>query len=154
MGNACAKPPASGAEAEPSTPKAEGGVALVSGGSPVPGADVQPAGPKAGVTHTTEGLPASLQHWPNGAGKYIRVSKSTYAANAPNEDRCTVAVDTNEGTILAGVWDGHAGARSFHCEAALPLGALPHARVPRRWAVRRLVGPQHHRDLPGEDGGE
>ena len=79
---------------------------------------------------------------------------STYAANAPNEDRCTVAVDTNEGTILAGVWDGHAGARSFHCEAALPLGALPHARVPRRWAVRRLVGPQHHRDLPGEDGGE
>ena len=121
MGNACAKPPAPGAEAEPSTPKAQGGAALVSaGGSPVPGADVQPAGPKAGVTHTTEELPASLQHWPNGAGKYIRVSKSTYAANAPNEDRCTVAVDTNEGTILAGVWDGHAGARSFHSRPRCP----------------------------------
>lgn len=154
MGNACAKPPVP-AEAEPSTPKAQGGAALVSG-CPVPGADVQPAGPKAGVTHTTEELPASLQHWPNGAGKYIRVSKSTYAANAPNEDRCTVAVDTNEGTILAGVWDGHAGARSFHLPllSRAPLSALPHARVPRRWAVRRLAGPQHHRDLPGEDGGE
>eukprot|EP01043_Picozoa_sp_COSAG02_P043488 COSAG02_NODE_3792_length_6225_cov_5.149037_1_plen_158_part_00 len=71
------------------------------------GPNTQQPGPKAGVIHTTEELPPSLQYWPNGENRYIRVSKSTYPANAPNEDRCTFAADTDTGWIFAGVWDGH-----------------------------------------------
>lgn len=74
------------------------------------GANVQQPGPHVGVIHTTEELPSSLQYWPNGEGRYIRVSKSTYPANAPNEDRCTFAADTDKGYIFAGVWDGHGAA--------------------------------------------
>ena len=40
------------------------------------------------------------------------MSKHTYAANAPNEDRATLAVELDHegnGYIFAGVWDGHAG---------------------------------------------
>ena len=75
------------------------------------GPNTQQPGPKAAVVHTTEEIPPSLQYWPNGEGKYIRVSKSSYPANAPNEDRCTFAADTDKGYIFAGVWDGH-GARA------------------------------------------
>jgi hypothetical protein len=96
------------------------------GGSPGSAADlgenVQQPGPKAAVVHTTEELPPSLQYWPNGENKYIRVSKSTYPANAPNEDRCTFAADTEKGYIFAGVWDGHGAVptpcRNVHLSAA------------------------------------
>ncbi len=36
-----------------------------------------------------------------------RIAKATYGANAPNEDRHTVAVGTE--CLFAGVWDGHGG---------------------------------------------
>lgn len=84
----------------------------------------QQPGSKAAVVHTMEELPLSLQHWANGESKYIRVSKSTYPANAPNEDRCTVAADTQKGFIFAGVWDGH-GVRPYCIHIAEMAAELP-----------------------------
>jgi hypothetical protein len=55
---------------------------------------------------TAESLPAEqslVQH----AGGTIRLHKSTYAANAPSEDRSTVVL--GDGFVFAGVWDGHGG---------------------------------------------
>lgn len=91
------------------------------------GPNTQPDGPRAAVVHTGESLPPSLQYWPNGTDRYIRVSKSTYPANNPNEDRCTFAADTETGYIFAGVWDGH-GAFDPHRPAvatARPKGCTP-----------------------------
>lgn len=81
------------------------------------GPNTQPDGLRAAVVHTREALPPSLQYWPNGTDRYIRVSKSTYAANNPNEDRCTFAADTEKGYIFAGVWDGHG---VFDCPTGRP----------------------------------
>ena len=104
----------------------------------------QPAGPKAAVVHTTEQLPPSLQYWPNGKDKYIRVSKSTYPANAPNEDRCTVAADTEKGYIFAGVWDGH-GAPPSGSFLAVTQCLVDPARYLRSWRpLCGVGGPTHH----------
>ena len=78
------------------------------------------------VSPTAELLPAAasvVQH----AGGTVKVHKSTYAANAPSEDRSTVIF--GDGFIFAGVWDGHGGTPcSEYCEdAAFPLFAAAKA---------------------------
>ena len=76
------------------------------------GANVQLPGPTKAVVHTNDSIPLSLQFWPNGTeDNFVRVSKSTYAANAPSEDRCTIFADSERNCIFAGVYDGHAGGR-------------------------------------------
>lgn len=68
--------------------------------------------PMCGIIHTADAVPLSLRQFPigGGGGRQMRVHKATYDANMPSEDRCTIVVDVEAGTLLAGVWDGHAGA--------------------------------------------
>jgi hypothetical protein len=52
----------------------------------------------------------------SGGGAVVRLFKASYPANAPSEDRSTLAVA--RGFVFAGVWDGHGGAAAAeHCEA-------------------------------------
>ena len=76
------------------------------------GPNIQLPGPSRAVVHTEDSIPPSLRFWPNGTGdEFVRVSKSSYAANAPSEDRCTIFADSEHNCIFAGVYDGHAGGR-------------------------------------------
>ena len=76
------------------------------------GPNVQLPGPTRATVHTGDSIPPSLRFWPNGTGeKFVRVSKSSYAANSPSEDRCTLFADSEHDCIFAGVYDGHAGGR-------------------------------------------
>lgn len=64
------------------------------------------------IVHTSDPLPAHMQNQKRNDGADIRMYKSTYDANAPNEDRYTCALDSEDGTrgtrfMMAGVWDGH-----------------------------------------------
>eukprot|EP01048_Picozoa_sp_COSAG05_P012513 COSAG05_NODE_1257_length_5359_cov_5.368251_1_plen_204_part_00 len=55
-------------------------------------------------------VPAELRSFRVGkGGGAARISKSTYAANDPNEDRNTIAIGEN--FLFAGVWDGCAPLR-------------------------------------------
>ena len=82
---------------------------------PTPVIAVPPAPTGVHKFTTSQPLPQSMADWSIGEKLNIRMSKHTYAANAPNEDRSTLAVDMDfkdSGYIFAGVWDGHAG---FKC---------------------------------------
>lgn len=63
---------------------------------------------RATVLHTRDPSTATmrrLEHAPS--DKTIRLSKAEWAANAPSEERHTVALSTN--SLFVGVWDGHGG---------------------------------------------
>ena len=58
------------------------------------------------VLHTADEIPAALRRLHHArSGQTLRVYKSDYPANAPSEDRHTLAIATD--SVFAGVWDGH-----------------------------------------------
>ena len=96
-------------------------------------ADARAAFPLKATLHakTAEPLPAE-QATRSHHGGSVRVHKATYAANAPSEDRSTLAL--GEDFIFAGVWDG---ARS------LPRPRLRPA-APRSFVWHRVGRPRRH----------
>ena len=76
--------------------------------------DARAAFPLKATLHakTVETVPAE-QATRSHHGGSVRVHKATYAANAPSEDRSTLAL--GEDFIFAGVWDG--AFRALSCRA-------------------------------------
>lgn len=70
--------------------------------------------------------------------RHGRIYKATYAANAPNEDKMTVAADLEAGHILAGVWDGHAG---DHCSQFIDAHVI---KIAKTELERGHEGGRHH----------
>ena len=58
------------------------------------------------VLHTGDASPTEWARFRRHR-RSVRIAKATYGANAPNEDRHTVAI--GEECLFAGVWDGHGG---------------------------------------------
>ena len=56
---------------------------------------------------TNDAIPADARVVSKWCGGTIKLHKSTYEANAPSEDRSTLAI--GEDFIFCGVWDGHGG---------------------------------------------
>ena len=98
-------------------------------------ADARPAFPLKATLHakTVEPVPAE-QATRSHHGGSVRVHKATYAANAPSEDRSTLAL--GEDFIFAGVWDG-----------AHPFPAAPQAPT-RRTALIRVASRAGHGGTP------
>ena len=104
-------------------------------------ADAGAAFPLKATLHakTVETVPAE-QATRSHHGGSVRVHKATYAANAPSEDRSTLAL--GEDFIFAGVWDGAFRALSCRAPRLRPAARAAHssgiARRPRRHALLRV----------------
>ena len=92
-------------------------------------ADAGAAFPLKATLHakTVETVPAE-QATRSHHGGSVRVHKATYAANAPSEDRSTLAL--GEDFIFAGVWDGASRVPGPAAPRRAPTGSdPPHRRI-------------------------
>eukprot|EP01043_Picozoa_sp_COSAG02_P048052 COSAG02_NODE_4676_length_5104_cov_43.285514_2_plen_401_part_00 len=88
-------------------PRMEGdGVSIGSARRDPPVVELGPRVPT--VLHTGDVIPKAMRRVHHTrSGHTLRVYKSDYPANAPSEDRHTIAIADD--SVFAGVWDGHGG---------------------------------------------